>query len=171
MIRISTAAGLGLVILAAPQGAPAQDRPSDAARLQWMLECEDVSGESARLSCYDGAARRAWGMPIAARGAPAPVAAPPAPPRDFGREDTRRARAEKAGEIEAITARAACATDNGVGHWTITLDTGLRWQMTESSPHFQPPRAGAEVQIRRSARNGCLQRAGKQPAVRVRLLG
>ncbi|WP_404710667.1 hypothetical protein [Sphingomonas sp. MMS24-J13] len=66
-----------------------------------------------------------------------------------------------------MIAHATAATDNGIGHWLVTLDNGQSWKMTESVPSFAPPRPGDEVRIRKGALGGYLMDVNHQAGVRV----
>lgn len=176
-------------LLAVP--APAQD--SDSGRLNAILACNRIDKKSARLACYDA---QAEGMPArpaaepaspprdtvaapvaaapsapAAAYAPAPAAAAPAP--SFGSETLapeRRSRSRSRKESRVSTSiemHAVSAVDDGLGRYTVTLDDGARWKMTETQPGFAPPRAGEEVRIRKGALGSYLMDVNKQGSVRV----
>jgi hypothetical protein len=155
---ISLLGGLGVV--AAPANAQNQARALQA--------CGAIKSKSARLDCYDRLARGApAAQPAEAPDAAAQEAAPTA--ASFGRESIKRKRPRKEQQAESrITAEVVSATDNGIGHWLITLGDGAQWRMTERDDSFIPPRKGDMVTIRRSALGGYLMDAGHQVSVRVR---
>jgi hypothetical protein len=151
-----------------------------------MMACNTIDKKSARLACYDAQAQGALvaaappSSPQAAAPAPLPpsAAAPApayspapaaAPAATFGMVNKKRARERQSRprEASAIEARAVSAVDDGIGHYTIALDDGARWKMTESAPGFAPPRAGDEVRIRRGALGSFLMDVNKQTSVRV----
>lgn len=170
--------------------APAQN--SESARLNAMLACNRIDKKSARLACYDA---QAQGAPAGAAMAPAspqpgaalspPAGAPVPPPAaayaapvaaptpSFGSETlstSRRSRSREAKAIRpanAIEAHAVSAVDDGLGYYTVTLDDGARWKMTEAPGGFAPPRSGDGVRIRKGALGGYLMDVNKQAAVRV----
>ncbi|HWW65129.1 MAG TPA: hypothetical protein VNZ43_10250 [Sphingomonadaceae bacterium] len=156
---------------------PALAQGGDSARLQAIEACGSIADKSDRLACYDSAARPAAApaVPAPARTAPATSAsrtstASAAPVGDsFGSEmvENRRPLAERAQPVEEIRAEVVSATDNGVGHWTIALKDGARWQMTERGVNFLPPRPGETIRIRRGALGSYLMHVRHQPAVRV----
>jgi hypothetical protein len=168
----------GLLAARAPAQTP------DSARLNAMLACNTIDKKSARLACYDA---QAQGAPVAAAPPTSPQAAAPAPlpqaasapayspapaaapAATFGMENKKRARERQSRprETKAIEARAVSAVDDGIGHYTIALDDGARWKMTESAPGFAPPRAGDEVRIRKGALGSFLMDVNKQTSVRV----
>lgn len=165
--------------------APAQD--SDTARVNAILACATIGKSSARLACYDA---QAQGIAVAPRrsspprgfepapapvAGPAPAAAPPAPAPayapepapSFGGAKPRKTKVERAREVTQMIAHATKATDNGIGHWVVTLDNGQSWKMTESVPGFAPPAAGDEVRLRKGALGGYLMDVNHQAGVRV----
>ena len=155
---IALLGGLGVL------GAPAYAQ-NQASALQ---ACGAIKSKSARLDCYDQLAR---GAPAAeAPDATVQEAAPTV--ASFGRESIKRKHPRKEEQAESrITAEVVSATDNGIGHWLITLGDGAQWRMTERDDGFIPPRKGDMVTIRRSALGGYLMDAGHQVSVRVRRVG
>jgi hypothetical protein len=160
--------------------APAQD--SDTARVNAMLACATIGKSSARLACYDAqaqgvAVRPRSGPPRGFEPAPTPTptamptvttSAPTPPPAPaFGDVKPRKTKAERSREVTEMIAHATAATDNGIGHWAITLDNGQVWRMSESVPNFAPPRAGDEVRIRKGSLGGYLMDVNHQGGVRV----
>ena len=98
--------------------------------------------------------------------APAPAVAQPPVPAPSTRALVREPR-PRTEEVKEINLRAVSARDNGVGQYTITLEDGARWRMTEASPGFDPPRDGETVTIRRGALGSYLMQVHHQQAVRV----
>ena len=156
-----------MMMLAAMLGATAavaQVSQADLDHAQKVRACDAIARKSARYACYDKI-DQAPRAPVAAT-APSPVRAAQA---DFGAESVpadRRARQQPA-LPEQIVATAVSARDGGIGHWTVTLDSGARWQMIERDPAFVPPKPGQAVRIRRVALGGFLLFVGQHPGVRV----
>lgn len=104
--------------------------------------CVAIEDAAARLACYDAAFERA------------PVAAAGAATTEFGMND--RLRREKDGgspkdtEPAEISASVATASRNPQGYYTLELDNGQRWYVSESAP-AQAFRQGDVVTIRRAA--------------------
>ncbi len=147
----------------------------DSARLSAIMACGAIDRKSDRLSCYDaqvrGTARQTRAERRAAElGVPAPgivVTAPQTADKSFGSEDLKKTAVQRAQEIKQIIARTTSATDDGIGHWTITLENGTRWKMSELSPNFIPPRPGDTVRLRRASLGSFLMDVNYQASVRV----
>ncbi len=158
-------------VLAMP--APAQD--SDSARLNAILACGTIDRKSARLSCYDALVRGTPARPAKDGksgqdqvAVPTSAAAPaPTPTQAFGSEQVKRDKHEREKEVSQILARTVSAVDDGIGHYTITLEDGVRWKMTEAVPGFVPPRQGDMVRIRKAALGSYLMDVNYQGSVRV----
>lgn len=144
-------------------------------RVQQIHACDAIARKSARYACYDRIERSPHAEAPAAAAPPAraAAAAPERPAQaaqaDFGVESLpseRRARPAVA-PTEQIFATAVAASDAGIGHWTVTLDSGARWRMIERDPAFVPPKPGQAVRIRRVALGSFLLFVGKHPGVRV----
>jgi hypothetical protein len=90
-----------------------------------------------------------------------------APEPAFGGAKPRKTKVDRAREVTQMIAHATKATDNGIGHWVVTLDNGQSWKMTESVPGFAPPAAGDEVRLRKGALGGYLMDVNHQAGVRV----
>jgi hypothetical protein len=93
--------------------------------------------------------------------------AAPAPRRSgagFGGEQLRNGRQVSAKEL---TAQASAVADDGIGHYTVTLDDGARWKMTELQAQFVPPNPGDPIRIRKASLGSYLMDVKGQPAVRV----
>lgn len=155
--------------------APAQD----SATLNAIAACGTISKKSARLACYDAQTRGAQprnrsqdsfapaqAAPVSPEGVTGTTPSAAAPEPSFGAQ-SRRERTQRPREATEITAHVASATDNGVGHWTVTFDNGESWRMTENVPYFVPPRPGEEVRVRKAALGSFLMDVKNQPAVRV----
>jgi hypothetical protein len=104
--------------------------------------CLAIEDAAARLACYDAAFERA---PLTAAGAAT---------TEFGMND--RLRREKDGGSPKDTAPAeisasvATASRNPQGYYTLELDNGQRWYVSEAAP-AQAFRQGDVVTIRRAA--------------------
>lgn len=166
-----------LAVGASMLGTAAPAQTNEAARLNAIAACGTISKKSARLACYDA---QSAGAPTAAPSAPAPgepaaqAAATPATPAaaqfTFGKSPTRPARVARRTDVREVTAQATSAVDDGIGHYTITLDSGARWKMTERAEGFTPPSPGDTVRIRKAALGSYLMDVNKQQAVRVSLV-
>jgi hypothetical protein len=89
------------------------------------------------------------------------------PTSDFGGESLPGSRPARSRDLKEITANATSATDDGIGHWTVTLDTGEQWKMTEASSQFNPPREGESLRIRKGTLGSYFMDVGGQAGVRV----
>jgi len=145
--------------------AMAQVSDADLKQLEQIRRCDAIAAKSARYACYDRVNRQ---PPQATGRAPVKAAPPPATP-DFGIESmTERPRERhEPKKVEQIVAKTVLASDNGIGHWTISLDNGTRWRMLERVHAFAPPKPGQAVRIRRFALGSFVMFVGHQPGVRV----
>ena len=157
---------------------PAQAQQSDTARLNAILACGMVEKKAERLSCYDSLVRGTSGKLSKARKHEAELGVAPSadpgivvtasPEKSFGSEDLPRTVKERTQhEIKQVIARATAATNDGIGHWTITLDNGTIWKMSETVPNFEPPHVGDAIRIRRASLGSFLMDVNFQTAVRV----
>ena len=142
--------------------APAQE--SDSARLQAIVACGTIDKKSARLACYDALVRA---VPAGVASAPVAAPAPSFGSKAIKQSITERAKVAPVKEASQTIGRTTSAIDDGVGHYTITMEDGARWQMTELSPGFVPPRAGDTVRIRKASLGSYLMEVNYQAAVRV----
>jgi hypothetical protein len=85
----------------------------------------------------------------------------------FGSESLPGSRPQRSADLKQITAASAGATDDGIGHWTVTLDSGEQWKMSESAPGFVPPRDGDSVRIRKGTLGSYFMDVNSQAGVRV----
>jgi hypothetical protein len=169
-MAVAIAAG-GLPLSAA---ALAQRGMSDSERLRRMGECDSITDETRRLSCYDAAVRSgrtSLGANQQGMLPGLPAAQPRSPKQAFGMtpglERDLKIAAPRTAEAEEITAKVASAADRGAGLWRITLADGASWQFAEGQHNFQPPRRGEDVRVRKAAMGSYLMYVGKQPSVRV----
>ena len=135
---------------------------AEAAQASDPKACVAVEDAAARLACYDAAFERA------------PVSSPSAE-GEFGRNE--RLRREKEGAApkdagpEQISATIAAATRNPQGYYTLELDNGQRWYLTESVPP-QSFNEGDAVTIRRAALGSfLLTRARGGQSLRAKRIG
>ena len=161
-----------LAIVVVSSAAPARKTSSADAQLQNMLRCNAITDQTARVVCYDDAARQAL-APVPARSAKsaAPAAAPAkVAEQAFGLESVPEARRREVSEAPAvvrlISAQVVARDDDGLGYYKFTLDNGMRWQMTERSP-LELPAAGDTATIRRGMIGGYMLDVGRHAAVRV----
>ncbi len=147
-----------------------------------LAGCASLPTQQARMECYEGVSRGskgAGGGSVAPAPAPAPstrssdVASTAAPaassPSGFGSDSFKRSSAERRHEdrVNRIEARVTSAVVNGIGRWTIALEDGAKWRMTETVATFQPPQANDVVTIRRSAMGGYMMDVNGQASVYV----
>jgi hypothetical protein len=154
----------------------AQASPADLNRLRQMQFCDGIAKREARYACYDKITRQKNPVPEALppvteapeHGKPKQAAKHSvAPSRSFGIETVKTKRPNTPTLPDQTIATVVSATDQGIGHWTITLDSGARWRMTEAASGFAPPRAGQSITIKRGSLGSFLMFVGHQPAVRV----
>ena len=159
-----------LAIVVVSSAAPARKTSSADAQLQNMLRCNAITDQTARVVCYDDAARQALAPARSAKAA-APAAAPAkVAEQAFGLESVPEARRREVSEAPAvvrlISAQVVARDDDGLGYYKFTLDNGMRWQMTECSP-LELPAAGDTATIRRGMIGGYMLDVGRHAAVRV----
>ena len=176
---VERAGTIAMVVLGAVLGTAAAPAQTAGALDDGLAACASIAGRSARLACYDNAARRHVPAPPRVASAPTPDRTPEARTRaprrgtpvaqGFGAEQVkdRRPKSERPVEVTRTTARVVSATDTGVGHWRIALQDGAVWEMTQAESYFQPPKPGDEVRIRRGAVGSYLMDVGRQGSVRV----
>lgn len=149
-----------------PIAAPALAQTGDAARLQAVTACGSIAKKAKRLACYDEATRP---TEAAAASATAPAAPAITPTQAFGLETVKEKLQPRnqPRKLDEIDAQVAAVSDNGIGHWLITMEDGARWRMTESERNFTPPRPGEAIRIRRASLGSYLMYVHHQPSVRV----
>jgi hypothetical protein len=156
---------------------PAAAQVAEGAVLGIMRECSRIDDPSARLACYDNNIRSAGGAvrntvpgQVQVQGGGGAVISD-GRPAGFGREDLsvpESARVATYGPDE-ITASVTEITQRGPGIYAFTLDDGAQWVFAESAGStYNPPRRGAQVEIRRGAMGSFLMRFNNQPSIRVR---
>jgi len=154
-------AGLAAVALAlAPGMALAQ---ADERSLAGMLrECRAVAEAGARMTCYEA-------IPLEAPEQRAAVpAAVPRADAGFGANQLPRPAAQETGP-ERISAKVARSVEREPGIYLLTLADGTEWQFVDSAPaSYDPPRAGATVEIIAASLGSYLVRYAGQRAVRAR---
>jgi len=149
-----------------------------------LAVCARIGKKDARLECYDSIARAAsQGVYTSGFGAssirtPQGATPPPPPPPgspgtaptpSFGSEQIARpveSHARDEGQDE-LTMTAVSSRDNGLSMWTVQLQDGAVWRMTERNTSFRPPAPNEAVTIRKGTLGSYLMQVGKQAAVRV----
>ena len=171
-----TIIGAGMALLAAgavpASGADPISGPPDA--FKRLLDCRALTGDAARLSCYDaqmasfGTAVEKQDIVIADRGqlrkARRSLFGLTLPNLDlFGTKDGP----EKA-EMSEISATLTAARVNGDRRWMFVLDDGARWIQADTKDLPRDPRPGMPIKIRRAAMGSYLANIDGQIAIRVR---
>jgi hypothetical protein len=125
-----------------------------------MEDCAAIGDVPERVACYDrtiAGARAAIG-----EGRGAAVAAPSTTRAGFGRESMPSQDAPKApkpagtaqseDEMESVSRVVSRSRPLQGGIYVVEFDDGTEWQFVEGVPlHFNPPREGEQVEIRRGA--------------------
>jgi hypothetical protein len=131
-----------------------------------MEDCADIADVPQRVACYDrtiAGARAAMGE-RSERGERSAVAVGPASTAriGFGRESMPAQEEPKApkppgvplteDEMESVKRVVARSRSMQNGIYSIEFEDGTEWQFVEGVPlHFNPPRKGEQVEIRRAA--------------------
>lgn len=137
---------------------------AEAAAASDPKACVAVEDAAARLACYDAAFERA------------PVAAADAVTTEFGMNDRLRREKDGGGSSKdtapaEISASVATASRNPQGYYTLDLDNGQRWYVSEAAP-AQAFRQGDIVTIRRAALGSyLLTRSRGGESLRARRIG
>jgi hypothetical protein len=146
-----------------------------------LAVCARIGKKDARLECYDSIARAAsQGIYTSGFGSSSmrtPQGAPPPPPpgasasagSSFGAEQIDRPLASRNADDgqDELAMAVVSSRDNGLGMWSINLQDGAVWRMTERVTQFRPPAPNETVTIRKASLGSYLMQVGKQAAVRV----
>lgn len=156
MTIMRTAMTLGLLAVGAASAAAAQPKPETrAAVVQALMDCRKVSGEAARLSCYDAAATAL--DEAEAKGDVVVV------DREQARNVRRQAfgfsmpsitlfeRGEAREDLENVTGVVTSARRSTTGKWTVRLEDGAVWTQVDSAVLMQNPKPGMTARIRRAS--------------------
>jgi hypothetical protein len=149
-----------LVLLSLAGSGHAQEKlPPTNALVDAVVRCRAEAGEDARLHCYDIAAAAL--SEATARGSIVVV----------DKEDVRKTRRSLFGfalpklpffggddsgddQPDEIEARIKSVRGLGYGKWVIELDTGAKWQTTETSGPTRDPKPGQTMKIKKGAMGG-----------------
>lgn len=166
---------VGLIVggAVAAQGMPAAAQSDAGSFRKLMADCEAATDTTARLSCFESAARRLRSMPDTAFLTPENSIEREKRQRSlfglFGPrrdEEKRRVDPTAPAEIKEVTAPVLARAEATRGSWLIVLKDGGTWK-TETDMSFQPPRVGTSATIRRSPFGGYLLDVGNQASQRV----
>jgi hypothetical protein len=146
----------------------AHAQAGEPALAERMRECRQLAAASARTACYD-AIQIDGPDPIAVRGQPAAIEPERRGASEFGSNQLRAPASAAWQEPDRIAARVARAVERQPGIYLLTLDDGTEWQFADSAPAaYDPPRAGAAIEISRASLGSYLLRYAGQPAIRAR---
>lgn len=172
MSVISSLSALALAATLSGQVAPAATQQQRPEMLERLMACRSVTGDAARLACYDAAA---GAFDTAERGGELVVIDRaqanearrqlfgfelPTLPRMFAQDD--------GAEIQAIDTTLQSATRIADNRWMFRLADGGVWRQVDSDPVRFENRAGQEVRVRRASLGSYLLTVGGSRAVRVR---
>jgi hypothetical protein len=168
-IRLSIlAAAAALPAAAAAQVEQGQARPE---AFEALIRCRTIAEDGARLRCFDEATaalqaaaerrdvvvvdraqvresrRRLFGIAL------------PRLPVFGGSDDD---------EVDEVQGVVASASQDGLGHWMITLQDGAVWIQTDNRRLALRPRPGQPVVVSRAALGSFMMRVNRQPGIRVR---
>lgn len=156
-----------------PSLALAQTQRDRAAALKDVAACRGISGDAARLACYD----QTVALLDSAEHTGDIVVLDRAQVRDanrqlFGFEFTNPFAGRLGGapepEVEAVETTLTSATAMVDGKWIFRLADGSEWRQVDSGAIRFANRAGVEVRIRRAALGSYMMTLERSRAVRVR---
>ena len=143
-----------------------------------MVRCRAIAEDAARLACFDAAAaalqaaqerrdvvvvdrqqvregrRRLFGLAL-----------PRIPIFGGGDDDDDDNDQDAVHTVEGVV---ASATQDGLGHWVVTLQDSAIWTQVDNRPLALRPRPGQRVMINRAALGSFMMRVNNQPGIRVR---
>ena len=172
MSVVSSLSALALAAILSGQAAPAPVQQQRPEMLERLMACRSVTGDAARLACYDAAAgafdsAERGGELVVIDRAQANEARRqlfgfelPTLPRMFAQDDGADIQA-----IETTLQSAARVSDN---RWVFRLADGGVWRQVDSDPVRFQNRPGQEVRVRRASLGSYLLTVGGSRAVRVR---
>lgn len=70
--------------------------------------------------------------------------------------------------VRTMEGTVSAATQDGLGHWAVTLQDGALWSQVDNNRLAVAPRAGQRVVINRGAMGSYMMRINNQPGIRVR---
>ena len=157
--RIPLAAVAALLALY-PASARAQPDERGLGRL--LRECRTLADMSARTACYDAIVLDEGAQPER-----------PAPERrasaDFGSNQLPRSASAEAPAPAQLSASVTRTVEREPGIYLLTLADGTQWQFVDAAPAaYDPPRAGATIEISRASMGSYLIRYAGQRSVRAR---
>lgn len=169
---ISSLSALALAATLSGQSAPAPQQQERPEMLQRLMACRTVTGDAARLACYDAAAgafdsAERGGELVVIDRAQANEARRqlfgfelPTLPRMFAHDD--------GANIQSIESTLQSATQVADNRWVFRLADGGVWRQVDSDPVRFQNRPGQEVRVRRASLGSYLLTVGGSRAVRVR---
>lgn len=170
---------LVLLLVGAPALAIAQrgrDEPQPRPQsFEAVVRCRAITDAAARLACFDTAVaalqtaqerrdvviidrqqvregrRRLFGLAL------------PRIPIFGGGDDDNDEDA-----VRTLESTVSAATQDGLGHWVVTLQDGGVWSQVDNNRLAVAPRAGHRAVINRGAMGSYMLRVNNQPGIRVR---
>lgn len=158
---------------AAALAQPAEPEPQRPPAYESLIRCRTVAEDAARLRCFDEAAAALQ----AATERREVVVVDRAQIRESRRRlfGIRLPRLPVFGggggeeeEIDQVEGVIASASQDGLGHWVVTLQDGAVWVQVDNNRLALRPRAGQPVVINRGALGSYMMRVNRQPGIRVR---
>jgi len=166
---------LGAPALAAAQRGN-QAPPARPETFEALVRCRTITDDAARLACFDRAAaalqaaqerrevvvvdrqqvregrRRLFGLALPR----IPI---------FGGGDDDEQGEDRVSTVEGVV---ASASQDGLGHWVVSLQDGAVWTQVDNNALALRPRPGQRVVINRGALGSFMMRVNNQPGIRVR---
>lgn len=169
---------LAAILIAAPAAAPAQRgaAPARPESFEALIRCRSIAEAAARLQCFDTAAaalqaaqerrevvvvdraqvregrRRLFGLAL-----------PRIPIFGGGDEDEN-----DEDQVRTVEGVVAAASQDGLGHWIVSLQDGAVWTQVDDRPLTFRPRPGQRVVINRAMLGSFMMRVNNQPGIRAR---
>jgi hypothetical protein len=170
---------LAVLLVAAPATAPAQRGapPARPETFEALIRCRAIAEAAARLQCFDTAAaalqaaqerrevvvvdraqvregrRRLFGLAL-----------PRIPIFGGGGGDDDNDQ----DQVRTVEGVVASASQDGLGHWIVSLQDGAIWSQVDNVALALRPRPGQRVVINRAALGSFMMRVNNQPGIRVR---
>jgi hypothetical protein len=138
-----------------------------------MVACKNIEDADERLKCYD---REVTAFEQAQKNEDIIItdreAAREAKKEAFGfaRPELKILGKEGQTEIDEVEGVVASASTDSSGKWTITLESGARWQQIDTRS-IVAIRPGMKVRIRRAAMGSYFVNVDNKPALRMRRIG
>ena len=174
-LYLSGAAG-GAAMLSLALASPASAQEDYRAIVTIMRACAAIDDVAARVMCYDNniqppaQADASSGPSAAVAASPIAPVAPSAPsPSGFGSEMVAPPRAEvQARDEEQVIAQVAAVDRVEPGIFLITLADGAQWRFVDPAPNaYDPPRAGAQIELERGSLGSVFLTFADQRRLRV----